>query len=113
VARAQPDVRQLWFGLFGLIVAAALDALGPVLGKAFIDRYLLPRDPQLGAMLGLLGGALLAGCVASGLRYVQLIRLSGLAMRAVQRIRETVYAHVLRLPMRFSTAPSLATSSAG
>jgi ATP-binding cassette subfamily B protein/ATP-binding cassette subfamily C protein/ATP-binding cassette subfamily B multidrug efflux pump len=98
---AQPDVRQLWFGLFGLIVAAGLDALGPVLGKAFIDRYLLPRDPQLGAMLGLLGGALLAGCVASWLRYVQLIRLSGLAMRAVQRIRETVYAHVLRLPMRF------------
>lgn len=98
---AQPDVRQLWLGLFGLLLAAGLDALGPVLGKAFIDRYLLPRDPQLGAMLGLLGGALLAGCVASGLRYVQLIRLSGLAMRAVQRIRETVYGHVLRLPMRF------------
>jgi len=98
---AQPDVRQLWLGLFGLLLAAGLDALGPVLGKAFIDRYLLPRDPQLGAMLGLLGGALLAGCVASGLRYVQLIRLSGLAMRAVQRLRETVYGHVLRLPMRF------------
>jgi ATP-binding cassette subfamily B protein/ATP-binding cassette subfamily C protein/ATP-binding cassette subfamily B multidrug efflux pump len=98
---AQPDVRQLWLGLFGLLLAAGLDALGPVLGKAFIDRYLLPRDPQLGAMLGLLGGALLAGCVASWLRYVQLIRLSGLAMRAVQRIRETVYGHVLRLPMRF------------
>ncbi len=98
---AQPDVRQLWLGLLGLLLAAGLDALGPVLGKAFIDRYLLPRDPQLGAMLGLLGGALLAGCVASWLRYVQLIRLSGLAMRAVQRIREAVYGHVLRLPMRF------------
>lgn len=98
---AQPDVRQLWLGLFGLLLAAGLDALGPVLGKAFIDRYLLPRDPQLGAMLGLLGGALLAGCVASWLRYVQLIRLSELAMRAVRRIRETVYGHVLRLPMRF------------
>ena len=71
---AQPDVRQLWLGLFGLLLAAGLDALGPVLGKAFIDRYLLPRDPQLGAMLGLLGGALLAGCVASWLRYVEAAR---------------------------------------
>jgi ATP-binding cassette subfamily B multidrug efflux pump len=98
---AQPDARQLWLGLFWLALAAGLDALGPVLGKAFIDRYLLPRDPALGAMLGLLGGALLAGCAASLIRYGQLIRLAGLAMRAVQRIREAVYGHVLRLPMRF------------
>ena len=49
----------------------------------------------------LLGGCLLTGWVASGLRYLQLVRLSGLAMRSVQRLRETVYQHVLRLPMAF------------
>lgn len=98
---ARPEARRLWLGLFWLGAAAGLDALGPVLGKAFIDRYLLPRDPEIGAMLGLLGGALLAGWAASWLRYGQLTRLAGVAMRSVRRIRESVYAHVLRLPMAY------------
>ncbi|MEK8048038.1 ABC transporter ATP-binding protein [Ideonella margarita] len=98
---AQPDRRHIWVGLFWLAIAAGLDALGPVLGKAFIDRYLLPRNPDVAAMLGLLGGALVAGSVASLLRYFQLTRLAGAAMRSVQRIRESVYGHVLRLPMAF------------
>ena len=41
------------------------------------------------------------GWIATGLRYLQLVRLSGLAMRSVQRLREWVYGHVLRLPMAF------------
>ena len=43
----------------------------------------------------------MTGWAASWLRYFQLVRLAGLAMRSVQRIREQVYGHVLRLPMRF------------
>jgi ATP-binding cassette subfamily B multidrug efflux pump len=35
------------------------------------------------------------------LRYLQLSRLAGVAMRSVRRLREQVYAHVLRLPMAF------------
>lgn len=98
---ARPDRRQLLLGLWWLALAAGLDALGPVLGKAFIDRYLLPRDPAVATMLGLLGGAWLAGSCASLLRYRQLSRLAGVAMRSVQRLREAVYNHVLHLPMRF------------
>ena len=98
--------------LLWLAVAAALEALGPLLGKAFIDRHLLPRNADVPAIVGLLGGALVAGCLASWLRYVQLVRLAGLAMRSVQRIRESVYGHVLRLPMRSSTAPSPGSWSA-
>jgi ABC-type multidrug transport system fused ATPase/permease subunit len=44
---------------------------------------------------------LLTGWAPSWLRYLQLVRLSGLAMRSVQRLREWVYGHVLRLPMAF------------
>ena len=44
---------------------------------------------------------LVAGSLASGLRYLQLVRLAGLAMRSVQRLRERVHAHVLRLPMSY------------
>lgn len=98
---ALPEVALLKGALLWLAVAAALEALGPLLGKAFIDRYLLPRNAEMPAIAGLLGGALVAGCLASWLRYGQLVRLAGLAMRSVQRIRESVYGHVLRLPMRF------------
>lgn len=98
---ALPEVALLKGALLWLAVAAALEALGPLLGKAFIDRHLLPRNAEVPAIMGLLGGALVAGCLASWLRYGQLVRLAGLAMRSVQRIRESVYGHVLRLPMRF------------
>ena len=98
---AWPERRHLWHGTFWLFVAAALEALGPLIGKAFIDNHLLPRHADLPAMAGLLLGALVAGLVSSGLRYLQLVRLAGLAMRSVQRIREQVYGHVLRLPMSF------------
>jgi ATP-binding cassette subfamily B protein/ATP-binding cassette subfamily C protein/ATP-binding cassette subfamily B multidrug efflux pump len=98
---SQPERRNHVLALIGLAVAGALDAIGPVLGKAFIDRYLMPRDPAVGAIAGLLVGALIAGTAASWVRYFQLARLAGVAMRSVQRLRETVYDHVLRLPIAF------------
>jgi ATP-binding cassette subfamily B multidrug efflux pump len=98
---ALPEIALLKGALVWLALAAALEALGPLLGKAFIDHYLLTRDANVPAIAGLLGGALVTGCLASWLRYGQLVRLAGLAMRSVQRIRESVYGHVLRLPMRF------------
>ncbi|WP_246312282.1 ABC transporter ATP-binding protein [Pseudaquabacterium terrae] len=96
-----PEIALLKRASLWLVLAAALEAAGPALGKAFIDHYLLPRNADLPAIAGLLGGALVSGCLASGIRYGQLVRLAGLAMRSVQRIREAVYGHVLRLPMHF------------
>ncbi len=98
---ARPDHRHLVWGTAWLLVAAALEALGPLIGKTFIDRYLLPHNAQWPEIIGLLLGALVSGMVASWLRYRQLARLAGLAMRSVRRIRENVYGHVLRLPMSF------------
>ena len=101
VRSAAPDAPLLRGAVLWLVLAAALEALGPLLGKAFIDRHLLPRHADLGAIAGLLGGALAAGWLASGLRYWQLVRLAGVAMRSVQRLRERVYGHVLGLPMAY------------
>jgi ATP-binding cassette, subfamily B, multidrug efflux pump len=98
---AQPERRHLRIGAFWLAVAAALEALGPVLGKAFIDNHLVPRNAQLLQISALLAGLFIGGALASWLRYRQLTRLAGVAMRSVQRIRESVYGHVLRLPMSF------------
>jgi ATP-binding cassette subfamily B multidrug efflux pump len=75
--------------------------VGPLLGKKLIDEHLLPHRLDWTGMALLLGGMLLTGWAASWLRFLQLVRLSGLAMRSVQRLREWVYGHVLRLPMAF------------
>jgi ATP-binding cassette subfamily B multidrug efflux pump len=61
-----------------------------------LPRNLVMQD--IGLLLGLL---VLTGCVASVMRYAQLTRLAGVAMRSVRRLREEVYGHVLRLPMAF------------
>jgi len=98
---AGPERTHLGWAVFWLVVAAALEVLGPILGKALIDDHLLPRHLDVPRMALLLGGCLLTGWVASGLRYLQLVRLAGLSMRSVQRLRVTLYNHILRLPMAF------------
>jgi len=98
---AHPDRAHLGWATVWLILAAALEVAGPLLGKKLIDDHLLPRHLDWTAMGLLLGGLLLTGWAASWLRFLQLVRLSGLAMRSVQRLREWVYGHVLRLPMAF------------
>ncbi len=98
---AAPEKRHLAVATLWLILAAAFEVLGPLLGKALIDDHLLPRNLDWTQMTLLLGGLVVTGWISSWVRYLQLIRLSGLAMRSVQRLREWVYGHVLRLPMAF------------
>lgn len=98
---AGPDRHHLKWAILWLVIAAGLEVIGPLLGKRLIDEHLLPRVIDWQAMALLLGGVVATGCASTWLRYLQLVRLSGLAMRSVQRLRERVYGHVLRLPMAF------------
>jgi ATP-binding cassette subfamily B protein/ATP-binding cassette subfamily C protein/ATP-binding cassette subfamily B multidrug efflux pump len=98
---ARPDQHHLGWAVLWLAIAALLEVLGPIMGKALIDEHLLPHHLDWPRMAGLLAGVVLTGWIASGLRYLQLVRLSGLAMRSVMRLREMVYTHVLLLPMAF------------
>jgi ATP-binding cassette subfamily B protein/ATP-binding cassette subfamily C protein/ATP-binding cassette subfamily B multidrug efflux pump len=98
---AAPERRHVIHGVMWLMIAALLEAFGPLAGKYLIDNFLLPHRANVPAIAGLLAGALVAGMAASWIRYLQLTRLAGLAMRSVRRIRESVYGHVLRLPMSF------------
>jgi ATP-binding cassette subfamily B protein/ATP-binding cassette subfamily C protein/ATP-binding cassette subfamily B multidrug efflux pump len=84
-----------------LVLAGGIDALGPILGKAFIDDHVLTGRLSAASMTMLLGGVVLAGGLAALLRYGQLVTLARLSMRAVQRLRERVFGHVLGLPMAF------------
>ena len=101
VHSAATEHHHVWKGCGWLIVAALLEAAGPLLGKYFIDHVLLPRHFELTQVVLLLGGMLLAGSMGSIVRYTQLTRLAGVAMRSVRRLREEVYGHVMRLPMAF------------
>jgi ATP-binding cassette, subfamily B, multidrug efflux pump len=98
---AMPERRQFYISVIFLIIAALLDVSIPFLSRELIDNYLVPRNADLPQIAGLLIGGLVLGCIGSWIRYLQLVRLAGLAMRSVQRLRETVYQHVMRLPMRF------------
>ncbi len=98
---ARPERAQLIRGGLWLLLAAGLEALAPILGKRYIDAYLLPGRYDLGAMGMLLALVLLTGWAASWIRYAQLSRMAGVARRSVLRLRERVYAHVLALPMAF------------
>ncbi len=98
---ARPDKKHIVHASAWLAVAGLLDAAGPIFGKMFIDAYLLPRQLDWPMMALLVAGYLVTGWGASLVRYFQLVRLAGLAMRSVRRLRESVYTHVLRLPMPF------------
>ena len=88
-------------GALWLMLATGLEALGPIIGKHFIDRHLLPGHFDAQAMGLLLAVLLASGWAAAWLRYGQLARMAGIARRAVLRLREQVYSHVLALPMAF------------
>ncbi|HVE89712.1 MAG TPA: ABC transporter transmembrane domain-containing protein [Burkholderiaceae bacterium] len=98
---ARPDRKQLLLASALLLAAGGLEALGPIFGKLFIDKYLLPSRLEAWPVSLLIGGIVIGGFMASALRYFQLVRLAGVAMRSVRRLRESVYNHVLRLPMAF------------
>jgi ATP-binding cassette, subfamily B, multidrug efflux pump len=98
---AAPERKHVIWSVFFLVIAAGLEALGPLIGKYLIDRYLLPRNADWHAMAGLLAALIITGWIATWLRYLQLLRLAGVAMRSVRRLREQVYEHVLRLPMAY------------
>lgn len=98
---ARTEKHHVWRGCAWLILAALLEALGPLLGKYFIDHTLVPRQFDGLSVVWLLGGIWVSGSLASIVRYAQLTRLAGVAMRSVRRLREEVYGHVLRLPMAF------------
>jgi ATP-binding cassette subfamily B multidrug efflux pump len=99
---AAPERRTVAVGIAWLVLAAGLEAIGPLLGKHYIDHYLLPgRFDDVAGMAWLLAALLGAGVTASLVRYAQLTRMAGVARNAVRRLREQVYAHVLALPLRF------------
>lgn len=101
ISAAQPELAKIYLGAGLLLLAALLEAAGPLLGKYFIDNTLLSRKLNWLDINLLLAGYLLTGWGATWLRYLQLLRLADVAMNSVRRLRQQVYHHVMRLPMAY------------
>jgi len=98
---ASGERAQLWRGLVWLILASGLEAMVPIVGKRYIDSYLLTKNFDVMAMAGLVVAGLLCTWASGWIRYAQLARMAGVARRSVLRLRERVYSHVMGLPMAF------------
>ena len=98
---ARPDLIQLKIAVPMMLCAAVLEALGPWFGKTLIDKVLAPKSADMIIVIAILIGALVTGLTSDWIRFFALRRLSGLAMRSVLRLRQKVYAHVMRLPMSY------------
>jgi ATP-binding cassette subfamily B protein/ATP-binding cassette subfamily C protein/ATP-binding cassette subfamily B multidrug efflux pump len=98
---ARPDRKHLVWAIVWLAVAGVLEAAGPVFGKMLIDEHLVPGTIDWVMAGWLIAGYLVTGWIATIIRYYQLLRLSGLSTRSVLRLRESVYNHVLRLPIAY------------
>ncbi len=105
IGYALHDRRLLYQALVLLVIATAADVAGPLLIKHFLDDYVVPGNWQMEAIPGghpviWLGVAyLFFMLVAAGTNYLQAIRLNVIAQASVQKIREQVFAKVIRLPL--------------
>jgi len=94
--------RRLLFKAIGLLLlATAADVLGPILAKIFIDDYLMQNNFAVAPLTGLLVAYLVSQLLAAWLRYHQTLKFTDMALAAVLDIRQRVFTHVLKVPMRY------------
>ncbi|MGB0663870.1 MAG: ABC transporter ATP-binding protein [Pontibacterium sp.] len=84
-----------------LILATAADVVGPIIGKVYIDDYLMVGNYDLSALSGLLALYLVTQFGAAWLRYQQTLRCTDIALDAVKDIRRRAFDHVLKLPISY------------
>ncbi|AZV32835.1 ABC transporter [Cobetia sp. ICG0124] len=82
-----------------LIVATALDVLGPWLTQRYLDEHLIPGNLAPEALAGLMGLYLITQGGAAAGRYLQQLRFARLALASVRDLRERVFTHLLHQPL--------------
>lgn len=94
----RPLVRQ---AVSALLVATAAEVAGPILIKIFIDDHLRPAYWAAGPIALLAAAYLALQLLAAWGDYRQSVRFNAIAVRAVQTLREQVFARVVNLPLSF------------
>jgi len=99
IGYALHDKKRLWQALLLLFIATAADVAAPLLIKIFLDDYVMPGNWQMSAIIWLGIAYIFFMLVAAKTNYMQAIRLNVIAQRAVQTLREQLFAKVMRLPL--------------
>jgi ATP-binding cassette, subfamily B, bacterial len=89
-----------------ILLAAALGVVNPILIKVIFDRALFPPGGgvQLDLLVGLVSLMVAIPIVAAGLGIFHTYLSNLVGLRVMQDLRNSLYAHLQRMPLRFFTA---------
>ncbi|WP_067516215.1 ABC transporter ATP-binding protein [Endozoicomonas ascidiicola] len=102
VQYARPYQWQFLGAFLILLLATSLEMLSPWIMKIILDEHIAPgvNDDVMG--LAMMGSALLGTYLgASILQYIQNVQFQNSALKVIHDIRRMVFAHTLKLPMRY------------
>ncbi|WP_156761738.1 ABC transporter ATP-binding protein [Microbacterium karelineae] len=103
----RPERRLIAGGFFAMFAEVAFRLLEPWPLKIVIDAVIVPGAAQSPGIVGLLALCALGVVGAAGLRalssYLMTVCFSLAGTRAMNAVRADVFAHTLRLPLRFHT----------
>jgi ATP-binding cassette, subfamily B, bacterial len=88
-----------------ILLSAALGVVNPILIKIIFDRALFgPEGVQLRLLAGLVGLMVLIPIVSAGLGIFSAYLSNLVGLRVMQDLRNALYAHLQRMPLRFFTS---------
>ncbi|MGO1297476.1 MAG: ABC transporter ATP-binding protein [Vibrio sp.] len=91
----------LYKALTLVIFATALDVVGPMISKVFIDNFIIPDSYPQWPVIGITLLYVLSIVLSTVLKYQQTLKFVDLALNAVLDIRKRAFHHVLSLPMAY------------
>ncbi|SJL83693.1 ABC transporter ATP-binding protein [Vibrio palustris] len=94
--------RPLLYKALSLVVfATALDVIGPMISKVFIDNFIIPDTYPKWPVIGITLLYVVSILLSTILKYQQTLKFVDLALNAVLDIRKRAFHHVLNLPMAY------------
>ena len=84
-----------------LLLATAVEMFAPWLMKIILDDYVAPGNSDVMELAWLASALLMTFVVSSILQYTQSVVFQINALKVVHDIRSILFAHVLKLPMRY------------
>ncbi|HWC32022.1 MAG TPA: ABC transporter ATP-binding protein [Actinomycetota bacterium] len=101
----RPYKRQVWLIALAILVTSSLGVVNPLLIKAVFDRALfVPGGPNLDLLYIFVGFMVLVPIVSGIIGIGQTYLSNVVGQRVMQDLRNSVYAHLQRMPLRFFTS---------
>ncbi|WP_035273780.1 ABC transporter ATP-binding protein [Desulfogranum japonicum] len=95
------DKSQFIKTLLLVVIATGFDVLGPMLGKVFIDDFIIPDQYPTGPVIGTITLFIATVVLSTYLNYQQTLKFVDMALNAVLDIRKSVFKHILKLPVAY------------